>query len=51
MPGTTAPVPLLPQQREYALLPVRFDVSMLNAAAAAAPDVNWLRHAFEACAT
>jgi putative endonuclease len=39
---------LLQQHRDYAALPVRFDVLIVDAAASAAPQVNWLRHAFEA---
>ena len=39
---------LLLQHRDYAALPVRFDVLIVDAAASAAPQVNWLRHAFEA---
>jgi putative endonuclease len=39
---------LLQQHRDYAALPVRFDVLIVEAAASAAPQVNWLRHAFEA---
>ncbi|HTY94650.1 MAG TPA: YraN family protein [Steroidobacteraceae bacterium] len=38
---------LLQQRRDYAALPVRFDV-LIVAGTAAAPEVTWLRHAFEA---
>ncbi|HEY4341266.1 MAG TPA: YraN family protein [Steroidobacteraceae bacterium] len=34
--------------REYATLPVRFDVLIVAAPGSDAPEVNWLRHAFEA---
>ena len=39
---------LLQRHRDYAALPVRFDVLIVIAAATAAPEVQWLRHAFEA---
>ena len=39
---------LLQQQRDYAALPVRFDVLIVAGAESGAPQVNWLRHAFEA---
>jgi putative endonuclease len=39
---------LLQQQRAYAALPVRFDVLIVSGLESAAPQVNWLRHAFEA---
>jgi putative endonuclease len=39
---------LLQRHRDYAALPVRFDVLIVTAAATSAPDVQWLRHAFEA---
>jgi len=39
---------LLQRRRDYAALPVRFDVLIVIAAATAAPEVQWLRHAFEA---
>jgi putative endonuclease len=39
---------LLQQHREYATLPVRFDVLIVDGATSKAPVVNWLRHAFEA---
>jgi len=39
---------LLQQHRDYAALPVRFDVLIVAGVAAAAPQVSWLRHAFEA---
>ena len=39
---------LLQQRRDYAALPVRFDVVIVSGAGSAAPEVNWLRHAFEA---
>ncbi len=39
---------LLQQHRDYAALPVRFDVLIVSDLEASAPQVNWLRHAFEA---
>jgi putative endonuclease len=39
---------LLQQHRDYAALPVRFDVLIVNGPASAAPQVDWLRHAFAA---
>ena len=39
---------LLQQHRDYAALPVRFDVLIVVGPTSAAPQVNWLRHAFEA---
>jgi putative endonuclease len=39
---------LLQQHREYAALPVRFDVLIVVGPMSNAPQVNWLRHAFEA---
>jgi putative endonuclease len=39
---------LLQQNRDYAALPVRFDVLIVTGAASATPAVEWLRHAFEA---
>jgi putative endonuclease len=39
---------LLQQQRAYAALPVRFDVLIVDGPLSAAPQVSWLRHAFEA---
>jgi putative endonuclease len=39
---------LLQQHREYAALPVRFDVLIVEGPTTDAPQVNWLRHAFEA---
>jgi putative endonuclease len=39
---------LLQQHREYAALPVRFDVLIVDGPMSNAPQVNWLRHAFEA---
>ena len=39
---------LLQQHREYAALPVRFDVLIVTALQSAAPQVQWLRHAFAA---
>lgn len=39
---------LLQQRREYAALPVRFDVLIVTAAASGTAAVQWLRHAFEA---
>jgi putative endonuclease len=39
---------LLQQRRDYAALPVRFDVLIVSGPKTKTPDVNWLRHAFEA---
>jgi putative endonuclease len=39
---------LLQRNRDYAALPVRFDVLIVTAAAGGTPGVHWLRHAFEA---
>jgi len=39
---------LLQQHRDYAALPVRFDVLIVSGPTCAAPEVHWLRHAFEA---
>src|ERR1700761_2685219 len=39
---------LLHQNREYAALPVRFDVLVVSGPRTAAPQVDWLRHAFGA---
>jgi putative endonuclease len=39
---------LLQQHREYAALPVRFDVLIVDGPTSNAPQVHWLRHAFEA---
>jgi putative endonuclease len=39
---------LLQRNRDYAALPVRFDVLIVTAAASGTPGVQWLRHAFEA---
>ncbi len=39
---------LLQQHRDYAALPVRFDVLIVTGVASPAPAVEWLRHAFEA---
>ena len=39
---------LLQQHRDYAALPVRFDVLIVKGPASATPQVDWLRHAFEA---
>jgi putative endonuclease len=39
---------LLQQHREYARLPVRFDVLIVVDPLGDAPTVTWLRHAFEA---
>jgi putative endonuclease len=39
---------LLQQHRDYAALPVRFDVLIVSELESKAPQVNWLRHAFEA---
>ncbi len=39
---------LLQKQREYAGLPVRFDVLIVADAKSKAPQVTWLRQAFEA---
>ncbi len=39
---------LLQQHRDYAALPVRFDVLVVTGPASTTPQVSWLRHAFEA---
>jgi putative endonuclease len=39
---------LLQQHRDYAALPVRFDVLIIGDPGSEVPQVNWLRHAFEA---
>jgi putative endonuclease len=39
---------LLQQHRDYAALPVRFDVLIVSGLESEAPQVDWLRHAFEA---
>jgi putative endonuclease len=39
---------LLQRHRDYAALPVRFDVLIVTGPVSAAPAVQWLRHAFEA---
>jgi putative endonuclease len=39
---------LLQQHRDYAAMPVRFDVLIVSDALTPAPRVNWLRHAFAA---
>ena len=39
---------LLQQRADYAALPVRFDVLIVKEAGSAVPQVDWLRHAFEA---
>jgi putative endonuclease len=39
---------LLQTRRDYAALPVSFDVIVVTAAASATPEVQWLRHAFGA---
>jgi putative endonuclease len=39
---------LLQQHRDYAALPVRFDVLIVSGVESQAPQVSWLRHAFEA---
>jgi putative endonuclease len=39
---------LLQQHRDYAALPVRFDVLIVSGLDSKAAQVNWLRHAFEA---
>lgn len=39
---------LLQQHRAYAALPVRFDVLIVSGLESATPQVDWLRHAFEA---
>jgi putative endonuclease len=39
---------LLQRHRDYAALPVRFDVLIVTAAATDSPEVHWLQHAFEA---
>ena len=39
---------LLQSNRDYAALPVRFDVLIITGAASTAPQVEWLQHAFAA---
>jgi putative endonuclease len=39
---------LLQQHRDYAALPVRFDVLIVSGLGSRGAQVNWLRHAFEA---
>jgi putative endonuclease len=39
---------LLQRNRDYAALPVRFDVLIVTAPATGSAEVHWLRHAFEA---
>jgi putative endonuclease len=39
---------LLQRNRDYAALPVRFDVLIVTGAASTAPEIHWLRHAFAA---
>jgi len=45
---TRAASQLLQRHRDYAALPVRFDVLIVNQPEAVSPEVNWIRHAFEA---
>ncbi|TLZ21197.1 MAG: YraN family protein [Gammaproteobacteria bacterium] len=46
---TRAATALLQQRAELSRLPVRFDVIVVWDAAGAAPRIEWLQHAFEAC--
>lgn len=39
---------LLQTHRDYAALPVRFDVVVVTGASTPTPAVDWIRHAFEA---
>jgi putative endonuclease len=45
---TRAAARLLQQRRDLAQLPVRFDVIVVRAGDAAAPAIEWIRHAFAA---
>jgi len=45
---TRAANALLQQHPEFARLPVRFDVLLVNDPLSPAPRIEWLRHAFEA---
>ena len=46
---TRAAQQLLQQRSELAQLPVRFDVLIVNDPYGAAPAIEWIQHAFEAC--
>jgi putative endonuclease len=46
---TRAAAALLQQRADLARLPVRFDVIVVSDPAGAAPRIQWLQHAFEAC--
>ena len=45
---TRAAQQLLQERSELAQLPVRFDVLVVSDLSAAAPRIEWIRHAFEA---
>lgn len=45
---TRAAQQLLQQRAELARLPVRFDVIVVSNLTAAQPEIEWIRHAFEA---
>lgn len=46
---TRAAQQLLQQRSELAELPVRFDVVIVSDPYGAAPAIEWIQHAFEAC--
>src|SRR6516164_9660047 len=46
---TRAASQLLQQRAELAVLPVRFDVLVVNDPYGPAPVIEWIQHAFEAC--
>jgi len=46
---TRAAAALLQQRADLSRLPVRFDVIVVWDAVGAAPRIEWLQHAFEAC--
>jgi putative endonuclease len=46
---TRAAAALLQQRADLARLPVQFDVIVVSDPAGAAPRIQWLRQAFEAC--
>ena len=46
---TRAASQLLQQRSDLALLPVRFDVLVVNDPEGPAPAIEWIQHAFEAC--
>ena len=46
---TRAASQLLQQRADLASLPVRFDVLVVSDPFGAAPAIEWIQHAFEAC--